>query len=941
MLSLISLIALSSPAALQEPLVNLEINGERLETAGPKIAKALGLRSLIVNPVLQNQVVLISVKNVPVREFLAQMDKSLNMTIMQRTEGWWIHQTPDEQLREQQADKKAREGKINELVAALKKTIGEQPAFDRNEASNIKKSQDAAMNSMRQSMQNGGVMNQDAMASASKMQSRTPQSRFAYRLAAKIKPEHLIGLSPSNSRIVFSTKPTAMQKPFPFDVYALVNQLRAEQQTWVDVNGTGGRGNGGPGGQGGQGGNGGRGGRGGNNGGATTGGGNNGGGNNGGRNGGGRSGGGGNPTSATLDLNDIYANSAPFQDGAAVVVTAQGGPGGLVIGQDVSIQVDLGQGIQFGRGGINIQGGPGGFFGGFGGGLQGPLSATSLDTVMLAVDIRNSAQVTIKAFDAEGQTTLNSVITPEMLKAQSAPAEPATKETGKDSGTEASNELGELPTRYLAAMGRKPLEAPTSALAQLLQDPEQVDPLSISAAKLIKQTAGEKNLMLALDETVLGTTKVDFTNPKTFAMNQTSVPLDELVVTDTWITRSLKNPIQTRSRQMDRKKLGNLLKFLNKNRRLMTLEEESAFVAQLPWEFDAYQDYNSFANVAGFSVNGGILPNGSSSAYRIYGSLAQLDRDNAKKPNGVDIATISPAAQKELFRSIFYVDPNVFRLEMQGGIQGLGRQFGFGGNGAAGGPGNGGAGGAGGRGGRGGGETVMVFDSGSFAIATTTITASTPATPATTQGGQGRPGQGNQGGQGQGGRGGQNGQNNQQNDIQNAIRNMMRLMNGKNTEPTFALPTGLQPGMRLVITEQANKVLMTANGNSETFGNGMDATQLGMAVYAKKNAQNLSRGPFRFGQDVNENKIRIGARRNITITLVFPQNQTQKSWFLQSTAPVDGNVYNPDTLPADLKAQYQQGLKLGEQIGTQMQNMGNNGGGRRGNRDRGNNIPPL
>jgi len=201
MLSLISLIALSSPAALQEPLVNLEINGERLETAGPKIAKALGLRSLIVNPVLQNQVVLISVKNVPVREFLAQMDKSLNMTIMQRTEGWWIHQTPDEQLREQQADKKAREGKINELVAALKKTIGEQPAFDRNEASNIKKSQDAAMNSIhatvnakRRSHESGcnGIGSKDAIAHPTipiclpisrKNQTRTPHRPKPFQFA--------------------------------------------------------------------------------------------------------------------------------------------------------------------------------------------------------------------------------------------------------------------------------------------------------------------------------------------------------------------------------------------------------------------------------------------------------------------------------------------------------------------------------------------------------------------------------------------------------------------------------------------------------------------------------------------------------------------------------------------------------------------------------------
>jgi hypothetical protein len=834
MLTSLTLVSLVPGALIQEPAVTLDILGERLEVAGQKIAKSLGLEAVIINPQIKDQVVLISVKNVPQKEFLAQLDQTLNIEFSKKSEGWWLTQSPIQKVREEKAEKAARDGQLKELIAELKKAIDAQPTFDANEVKDVVKKRQSAEEQMRQSAQNQQRPNEQSINTLRQLSTRNPQSRFAYRLAARIRPEHLNALTDSQTRIVFSTKPTSMQKPFPFAVADLLNQLRVEQQTWVDNGGAqgggrpGGRGGngggpgGGPGGQGG-----GRGGR-----------------------GGGQGNGGG--------FEDVYASAEPIQGagpgrdiGGAIEfrIPGQGGRGGP------------GGGIRLGgQGGPGGPGGPGGMFGGMFGGNT-PYTATSLDTVTMAVELKPSPSIQIRVYSADDNTTLQSQINLNMLKPDSFTA----FQTPATTGSKLAPELAEFPNRYQQARFQSVLNAtPSAGLVTALLAPESNDPLSISAAKQIRMLAGTRNVMMVLDDSLLAGQSFALDNMASFGAKKPNA-ISDLAVTDQWLTRSWVNPLDIRPQQIDRTKLGNLTRFMNKNKRPLTIEEEATFVAQLPWEYDTWRGYNSMAVTAGLTTNQSLFQ--STPAYRIYGNLSATDRTNAKTATGMDIGKLSGGAQKELYRAIFLTEANQFRLDM--------------------------------------GTNMMQF----------------------------------------GGAPGANGRPGATIDPQQLVNQMRRMFTGKMTEPTFALPNGLQPGMMLKLSETSSIQLATPPDPKATENfrmPSMDPRGYGMAVYAQKNAQTNQRGPFRMGEGIDPNRIVITNQRSVRISLVVNKEGMSRSWNLQSSAPQTSKIYTMDSLPADIKKQVDEGYKMAGQMADRLQNMprpNNNGGG--GRRQGGGTPPPL
>lgn len=830
MVHLLSLVSLVPTAMMQEPMISLDIMGERLENAAPKIAHSLGLESVVVNPQIKDQVVLISVKNVPQKEFIDQLDQVLNIEVSKKTDGWWLTQSPAQKIREEKAEKAARDGVLKEMIAELKKIIASQPPLDANETKKIVKERQSAQQQMMQAGQNNQRPNEQALNTLRQSGSKSPQSRFGYRVAARIRPEHLNALNDSLTRIVFSTKPTSMQKPFPFSVSDLLNQLMVEQQVWIENGGASGGGmpggrmmGGGAGGAGGApGGRGPGGGRGVNQ-----------GANRGGNQGGGNA------------FEELYASADPVQGAGP----GRGGRGGGIFEIPFPAQGPQGGG----RGGP----GGGGMFGQFGGNT--PYTAASLDTVTMTVELRPVPLISIRVYSNDDMSTLQTQITLDSL--QSVSGNTAFTAFTPPAESKISSDLKEFPSRYQRASSTNNLGAPPSEkLLNSLLTAESSDPLSLSAAPQIKSVAGNRNVMMVLDDALFSGQAYALDNPLTFFAKKPSLNSD-LKVSENWLTRSWINPLEMRPQQVDRTKLGTLLRFLNKNKRTLTLEEEATFVAQLPWEYDTWRKYGLTANVAGLTTNPSLFQ--STPAFRIYGNLSESDRNTAKSAAGIDIVKLSGGAQKELYRAIFLTEANQFRLESAGG---MGQIFSA-------------AGGAGA---------------------------------------------------------------NAQQNIQKAMEQMRRMFTGKMTEPTFALPTGLQPGMLLKLSENSSVTLSTPPDPKANTGfrfGGMDARGFGMAVYAQKNAQTNQRGPFRMGEGIDPNRIIISNQRNVRLSLVVNKEGMFKSWNLQSASPQTSKIYTLETLPADVKKQVDEGMKMAGEMANRMQNMPiPNGGG--GGRSRGNNPPP-
>ncbi|MEP6945112.1 MAG: hypothetical protein ABJA02_04285, partial [Acidobacteriota bacterium] len=199
-----------------------------------------------------------------------------------------------------------------------------------------------------------------------------------------------------------------------------------------------------------------------------------------------------------------------------------------------------------------------------------------------------------------------------------------------------------------------------SLLAKLIQ-PEKIDPLSIAAGDVFLASADTPNVLMIMTDDFRTTRFIDFNSPLLRKQD-----MFRFSSTDGWTTVSFNDPIATRKRMPDRQKLGKLLRFINDNRRPMTLEEQAGFTFDLPWDSQSEYNYQSHLRPLQTSV---VENNSNRAGMRIYGSMSSGVRQRAKK-GPLPVSALSEETKLELFRSLFYSQEYEAQVQLEQGIDG-------------------------------------------------------------------------------------------------------------------------------------------------------------------------------------------------------------------------------------------------------------------------------
>jgi hypothetical protein len=288
-----------------------------------------------------------------------------------------------------------------------------------------------------------------------------------------------------------------------------------------------------------------------------------------------------------------------------------------------------------------------------------PFLTRDLDTVTMTIEL-NSESIEFNAYDAKGKSTFNSNINfyeyadDDFNYDFRAEYEKMKKKMVKVEG-EAAEYLEAVSPLTMYARGteiQKPLSP--GLLAKVL-NPEKIDPLSIAAPDIYLSSIETPNVIMVMTDDQRRSRFPEFKDSRFMRFKPANI-----VDSNGWFLLSQPNPIATRRQMPDRKKLGPMMRFMNANKRPLNIEEQAEFALKLPWDIDNSYAYESHLRLV--STNE-VESDNNRSALRVYGSLSQGNRDQARK-GGVPFATLSDAAKQEMFRAIFYSQKYETRVQL-------------------------------------------------------------------------------------------------------------------------------------------------------------------------------------------------------------------------------------------------------------------------------------
>ncbi|HLO97721.1 MAG TPA: hypothetical protein VK171_03915, partial [Fimbriimonas sp.] len=211
---------------LQNPS-SLEIKGERLEVAAPKIAQALGLPNLTIANQLRNEVIAMRATNLPKEEIQAKLCSLVNGVIIQRPEGWFFDQTDAQRAEDLKAHNEARFKAFQQLVTECRKVAQKLTPFDENAAKQLQSELTALSKTSNASYNNGFYRKVNAI------DRKGPLQRVGYQVAARLEAKDWMPLTKERPVIVYSLYPTKMQAPLPIRVDDLIAAAIEGQNTWA------------------------------------------------------------------------------------------------------------------------------------------------------------------------------------------------------------------------------------------------------------------------------------------------------------------------------------------------------------------------------------------------------------------------------------------------------------------------------------------------------------------------------------------------------------------------------------------------------------------------------------------------------------------------------------------------------------------------------------
>lgn len=213
---------------LQQPNVSLEIRGERLVVAAPKIAQALGMSRLNVLAPLANEVIAVRVVDVDPQTLKQKIENAFHGTFIQKDGGWTLEQSVEQKAKERTIHFETLAKGHQEFIDAAKKMVANAKTFTQADVTKL-------LDYREKMMRSDDEVTSETMTESRQLRMLTPSGRLALEIIAKLKPEHWRQVDVDGRRAIYSVNPTNVQFPMPVNIADSVANFLTRQRLYSQI----------------------------------------------------------------------------------------------------------------------------------------------------------------------------------------------------------------------------------------------------------------------------------------------------------------------------------------------------------------------------------------------------------------------------------------------------------------------------------------------------------------------------------------------------------------------------------------------------------------------------------------------------------------------------------------------------------------------------------
>jgi hypothetical protein len=180
----------------------------------------------------QNDILVIHVREAPLADLLAKIGDLTAADWQAKGEGFELVRSRAKQKAEEQAEFDREVAMFQKAIDKQKKNLSTLEPWTEQTATRLANN----LNDLQKSQPSNGRFENGVWKRMQELDNKAPGGRAMTRILASLNAKELAAL-PADYKIVFSDRPTNMQRPLPTGVIPGLQQLVAEQNIWADVAG--------------------------------------------------------------------------------------------------------------------------------------------------------------------------------------------------------------------------------------------------------------------------------------------------------------------------------------------------------------------------------------------------------------------------------------------------------------------------------------------------------------------------------------------------------------------------------------------------------------------------------------------------------------------------------------------------------------------------------
>lgn len=184
---------------------------------------------LTAEPSIANDTILVNVKDLPRDTIMSQVADALEAKWVRETNHIRLLRTAEQKAARERRQKQFVFDTIDKSLAKFREDIAKDTDFTPEKAENLARQVEQYIRSANPNSMNGSFWQRQQQ-----LESQGPSGRAVKRVLATFRTEELANIPP-DYKTVYSTRPNAIQRPFPSDVMPVIRQLLKDSQTWANA----------------------------------------------------------------------------------------------------------------------------------------------------------------------------------------------------------------------------------------------------------------------------------------------------------------------------------------------------------------------------------------------------------------------------------------------------------------------------------------------------------------------------------------------------------------------------------------------------------------------------------------------------------------------------------------------------------------------------------